>query len=92
MASSSRIIANVEELNRVCPGNALVWEFVQNKDLEVAELANRIQIMFERQQECASDPRYIERTQTDGYDSRYRRKVVELYLEVSIDASFTHST
>jgi hypothetical protein len=85
MASSSKIIARVEELNRVCPGNALVWEFVQNKDLEVTELADRIHIMLARQQECASDPQYIERTQSGGYDARYRKKVVELYLKVSTD-------
>jgi hypothetical protein len=50
MTSSNKITANVEELHtQDCPANALIWEFLQNKDLEVSELATRINIMFERQ-------------------------------------------
>ena len=83
MHARKLIIARVEELNKVCPGNALVWEFVQLKDLERSELANRLDIMFSRQRECSCDPDYIEKVHKDGYDAVYRRKIVELYLEVS---------
>jgi hypothetical protein len=85
MASKdSVLIARVDELEAVCPGNALVWEFVQLKGLERSELMTRIQIMFDRQCECTCNPNYVEQIHRDGYNVVYRRKIIELYLEVEI--------
>jgi hypothetical protein len=84
MSATGKIQARLVELSKVCPGNALVWEFVQNKGLERTELVARLDIMFARQLECSCEPGYIEKVHKDGYDAVYRRKVIELYLEVSI--------
>jgi hypothetical protein len=82
MASDDTIIAQVEDLERVCPGNALVWEFVQLKTLKQSELKERMQVMLDRQHKFRNAPGYIGRIQRDGFDSTYRRKIIKLYLEV----------
>ena len=41
-ADDGKVIAPVEELELVAPGNALVWELIQDKGLDRAELRDRI--------------------------------------------------
>jgi hypothetical protein len=83
MADGSEvIIARVEDLAAQCPGNSLVWEFVQLKNMKRIELAERIQVMIDRQYECRGDPDYIDRNDHIGYNASYRRKIIELYLTV----------
>jgi hypothetical protein len=82
MVSGDTIIARVEDLERVCPGNALLWEFLQLKTLKRSELKERVYVMLDRQHEFRSTPGYIGRVHRDGFDSICRRKIVKLYLEV----------
>jgi hypothetical protein len=82
------VIAKVEELEKVCPGNALVWEFLQMKGLCRGELATRIQVMFKRQYDCKCNPRYVQQVHRDGYNLMYRRKIIELYLEVRVKFTY----
>ena len=80
--NDGKVLARVEELEVVCPGNALVWEFLQLKWLDRVELKDRINVMINRMWDCACSPDYIERVHRDGYNVTYRKKIIELYLEV----------
>ena len=44
--NNGKVLARVEELEVVCPGNALVWEFLQLKWLDRVELKDRINVMI----------------------------------------------
>ena len=83
-SDDGKVIAPVEELELVAPGNALVWELVQDKGMDRAELRDRIATMIRRQAGCACDPDYITRVHRDGYTMATRSRIVNLYLEVSL--------
>jgi hypothetical protein len=86
IVDDNKIIARIDELARICPGNPLVWEFLALKEVDRAEVEDRLQVMFDRQCDYACNPCYIEEVHHDGFNTICRGRVVQLYLEVILNS------